>query len=45
MNEDYKLSVSYSVQFLAIESTRADRRAEPVLDRHAGYGQIVGAEA
>jgi hypothetical protein len=41
MNEPYRLSVPYLVEYASIESSRSFERAPPVTDRRASYHQIV----
>lgn len=43
MGESYRLSVSYSVLYVAIESNRGMPVGGSVIDRQAEYSQIVGA--
>lgn len=43
MNEPYRLSVPYSVEYAAIESLRSFEPAPAVTDRRADYAQIVEA--
>ncbi|MGJ8589595.1 MAG: DUF4255 domain-containing protein [Yoonia sp.] len=42
LGETYRLSASYAVQYVAIESRRSLPAARPVIDRKAEYQQIVG---
>ncbi|MDJ0628965.1 MAG: DUF4255 domain-containing protein [Rhodobacter sp.] len=44
MNEPYRLSAPYFVQYVAIDSSRSFEAAQPVLDRQVDYQQIVGVE-
>lgn len=41
LHEPYRLSVSYFVQYVAIESLRSMEAAAPVVDRHVGYQQVL----
>ena len=42
MNDPYRLSVPYFVQYVAIESSRSFKAGEPVTDRSVRYNQVVG---
>jgi hypothetical protein len=41
MNQPYRLSVPYFVQYVAIDSSRSFEAARPVLDRNVRYRQIA----
>jgi len=41
MHEPYRLSVSYFVQYVAIDSLRSMEAADPVVDRTVRYQQVV----
>ncbi|RKF14897.1 DUF4255 domain-containing protein [Roseovarius spongiae] len=42
LNEPYRLSVPYFVQYVAIESSRSFETAQPVTERNVDYRQIIG---
>lgn len=44
LNQPYRLSVPYFVQYVAIDSSRSFEAAEPVIDRNVDYQQIVDVQ-